>query len=80
MTRQFFNESLEPTCESRVEELPRFARAKNAFGKWVYLVEAAGKLRQHVQVKGQGRYFCPHTLCLYKPVTVVDSLGRAISP
>jgi hypothetical protein len=34
----------------RVEEMPRFARAKNVFGKWVYLVEAASKLRQHVQV------------------------------
>jgi hypothetical protein len=42
--KKFYN------IDIRVEEMPRFARAKNVFGKWVYLVEAASKLRQHVQV------------------------------
>jgi hypothetical protein len=33
-----------------VKSAPGFARAKNILGKWVYLVQASDKLRQHVQV------------------------------
>jgi hypothetical protein len=48
---QFYNENIAPTCEVRIEEIPRFGRAKNVFGKWVYLVEGSTALRQHVKVR-----------------------------
>ena len=47
---QPYSDSLRPSCETRVEVIPRYARARNVFGTWVYLVEAADHLRQNVKV------------------------------
>ena len=45
-----YSDKIKPTCEIREELIPRFTRAKNVFGKWVYLVEASNHLRQYVKV------------------------------
>lgn len=47
---------MKPSCPSRTEIIPRFSRARNVLGKWVYLIDGSSGRQQNVEVIIQARF------------------------